>query len=87
MFMLTAIEEDGAYALVEDDGEKTLYFFQDEDDAVRYALLLEADGHPEMEVAEIDPALAIKTCHEYNYNYTIITPEEFVIPPRPDDSF
>ena len=52
MFMLTAIEEDGAYAVVEEDGEKTLYFFQDQDDAFRYALLLEADGHPEMEVAE-----------------------------------
>ena len=40
MFMLTAIEEDGAYAIVEEDGEKTLYFFQDQDDAFRYVILL-----------------------------------------------
>lgn len=86
--MLTPIEQEGAYAVVDEDGEKTLYFFQDEDDAFRYGLLLEADGHPEMEVSEIDPALAIRTCHEYNYNYAIITPDEFVIPPRPsNDSF
>lgn len=75
-------EEDGAYAVANDYGEKTLYLFQDEDDAERFVGLLEADDHPEMEVVEIDPELAIKACHQYNYKYAIITPEDFVIPPR-----
>ena len=88
MYMLTPYgDEDGAYAVVNKYGDKTLYFFQDEDDAERFVGLLEADDHPEMEVVEIDPELAIKTCHKYNYKYAIITPDEFVIPPRPDDYF
>ena len=33
-------DEDGAYAVENDYGEKTLYFFQDEDDAERFAGLL-----------------------------------------------
>ena len=64
-------DEDGAYAVADNDGDKTLYFFQDEDDAERFAGLLEADDYPEMEVVEVDPQLAIKTCHEYNYSYAI----------------
>lgn len=78
-------DEDGAYAVANDYGENTLYFFQDEDDAERFAGLLEADDHPEMEVVEVDPELAIKACHQYNYRYAIITPDDFVIPPRKYD--
>jgi len=73
---------DGAYAVRDPYGEKTLYFFQDEDDAERFAGLLEADDHPDLEVVEIDPELAIKACQEYNYKYAIITPDDLVIPPR-----
>jgi hypothetical protein len=80
-------ESDGAYAVTDDYGDKTLYFFQDEDDAERFVGLLEADDYPEMEVVEVDPELAIKTCHQYNYKYAIITPEDFVIPPRQYDTF
>ena len=29
----------GAYAVENDDGEKTLFIFEEEDDAVRYAML------------------------------------------------
>ena len=78
-------DEDGAYAVPNDYGERTLYFFQDEVDAERFVGLLEADDHPEMEVVEVDPELAIKTCHQYNYKYAIITPDDFVIPPRKYD--
>jgi hypothetical protein len=65
--------------------DKTLYFFQDEDDAERFAWSFRADDYPEMEVVEVDPQLAIKTCHEYNYRYAIISPDDFVIPPRKYD--
>lgn len=78
-------DEDGAYAVRDSYGDKTLYFFQDEDDAERFLGLLEAEDYQDMEVVEIDPELAIKTCHEYNYKYAIITPDDFVIPPRKYD--
>lgn len=78
-------EEEGAYSVIDDDGEKTLYLFEDEDDAERYAGLLEAEDYPEMSTVEVDDELAIKTCEMYGYNYVIITPNEFVIPPRKND--
>jgi hypothetical protein len=40
-----------------------------------------------MSVVEIDPELAVKTCNHFNYNYVIITPNDFVIPPRDDYFF
>ena len=88
MYILTLAgqEEEGAYAVEDQDGDKTLYFFQEEDDAERYAGLLEADDYPELSVVEVDPELAIKTCHQYNYSYLVITPNDFVIPPRNYDS-
>lgn len=83
MYMVTPYgDEDGAYAIVDTYGEKTLYFFQEEDDAERFAGLLEADDHPDMEVVEIDPELAIRACHQHNYRYLIVTSDDFVIPPR-----
>lgn len=87
MYMITPYgDEDGAYAVANDYGERTLYFFQDEEDAERFVGLLEADEEDlEMEVVEIDPELAIKACHQYNYKYAIITPDDFVIPPRKYD--
>lgn len=87
MFILAIAdkENEGAYAVTDADGEKALYFFEEEDDAERYAGLLEAEDYPEMTVIEVDDEMAIKTCEMYGYNYVIITPNEFVIPPRDYD--
>ena len=43
MFILSLIghEAEGAYAVTNDDGEKALYLFTHEDDASRYAGLLD----------------------------------------------
>ena len=59
--------------------------FEEEDDAERYKLLLESDEDNEMNVIEIDDALAIMTCKRYNYKYAVITPNDIVIPPKNDN--
>ena len=89
MYVLTISgqETEGAYAVTDPDGEKALYLFEDEDDAVRYGGLLEAEDYPEMSVIEIDKKLAIQTCYNYNYRYVIITPNDFVVPPIDYDNF
>jgi hypothetical protein len=85
MFMLTLKDQkdDGAYALHDRYGEKVLLMFEEEDDAVRYALLLKdsEDYGKEMEVVEIDEDLAIKACKLHNYKYSVITENDIVIPP------
>ena len=84
MFLLTLKDrkDDGAYAVQDQYGHKVLFLFEDEDDATRYALMLEDQEDAEMDVVEVDTELAIKTCRMYNYKYSIITPNDIVIPPK-----
>jgi len=83
MFILTinGRETEGAYSVLDDEGEHILYLFEEEDDAVRYAIMLEEDGYPEMHVIEIEDEVMIKTCEMHGYQYTLITPDDIVIPP------
>lgn len=86
MYLLTlkGKKEDGAFSVTNKFGEKILFLFEEEDDAERYAMMLEE--HPkyekEMEVVEVDDELAIKTCVMYNYKYAVITPDDIVVPPE-----
>ena len=89
MFILTVHgrESEGAYFVKDDDGEQILYLFEEEDDATRYAMMLEEDGYPEMHVIEIEDEVMIKTCDIHGYQYSIITPNDIVIPPDTDHDF
>ena len=75
MFILTVAgkENDGAYSVTDDDGNQILYLFEEEDDAIRYAIMLENSDYPEMHVLEVEDEVMIKTCQVHNYNYTVIT--------------
>ena len=88
MFLLTLKDrkDDGAYAVQNRYGDKVLFLFEEEDDAVRYALQLEEQEDEEMDVIEVDAALAIRTCKMYNYKYAVITPNDIVIPPKLNDN-
>ena len=83
MFLLTldSRKDDGAYAVQDSDGNKVLFLFEEEDDAVRYAMMLEDKGYPEMHVIEVEPATMIAMCETHEYDYTIITSNDIVIPP------
>jgi len=84
MFLLTLKDrkDDGAYAVQNRYGEKVLFLFEEEDDATRYALMLEDQEEQKMDVVEVDDELAIKTCKLYNYKYAVVTPDDIVIPPK-----
>ena len=87
MYLLTLNQrqDNGAYAVLNRYGEKVLFMFEEEDDAERYKLMLESDEDSEMNVIEIDDALAILTCKRYNYKYAVISPNDIVIPPKNDN--
>jgi hypothetical protein len=87
MFILTidGKEKEGAYAVLDEDGDQVLYIFEEEDDASRFALMLEDQDFPEMHVIEIEDDLMLKTCEIQNYRYTIITKDDIVIPPDHHD--
>ena len=83
MYILTVNgkENDGAYSVQDDDGEHILYLFEQEDDALRYAMMLEDEGSPVMHVIEVEDEVMIKTSQMHDYNYAVITPNDIVIPP------
>ena len=88
MFILTSKNsaEQGAYAVENQDKENVLFFFEEEDDADRYAMLLQADEDRSLAVMEIEEGLAIRTCKLYNYRYAVIKSEDIVIPPKLNDN-
>tara|TARA_B100001029_G_scaffold174188_1_gene174000 strand:+ start:876 stop:1154 length:279 start_codon:yes stop_codon:yes gene_type:complete len=88
MFLLASknSSQQGAYAVENKDGENVLFFFEEEDDADRYAMLLKVEQDRSLSVIEIEEALAIRTCKMYNYRYAVIKPDDIVIPPKLDDN-
>jgi len=83
MFIITVHgkETEGAYSVQDDEGQHILYLFEEEDDAMRYAMMLEDNGSPKMHVIEVDDEVMIKTCETHDYNYAVITPNDIVVPP------
>ena len=84
MFLLTLKnkKDEGVYAVDDKHGNLVLFLFQEEDDATRYAMMLEEDGDKKMVVVEIDDEIVFKTCRMNNYKYAVITPNDIVIPPK-----
>jgi len=84
MYLLTLKNkrDEGVYAVDDRRGNLVLFLFEDEDDATRYAMMLEEDEQKEMVVVEIDDDLALRTCKMNNYKYAVITPNDIVIPPK-----
>ena len=88
MYLLTLKhrQDDGAYAVLNRYGEKVLFMFEEEDDAERYAMMLNDDENTSLNVIEIEDALAIRTCKMYNYKYSVINPNDIVFPPPKNDN-
>ena len=84
MFILTLKDkkEQGAYAVQDGYGNHVLFLFEEEDDAERYAMMLHEQDDKEMVLVEVEDELALRTCKMYNYKYSIITPNDIVIPPK-----
>lgn len=74
-------EQEGAYAISNNHGDQILLMFEEIDDAVRYAGLLEADGFPPLVPAEVDFEGIVSMCEKMGYEYIVSTPDELAIPP------
>ena len=54
---------------------------------MRFAMQLEDKDYPEMNVMEVEDEVMIKTCEVHGYNYTVITPDDIVIPPDIENDY
>jgi len=75
-------ESEGAYAFIDSDGNKSLVMFEDEDDAERLGIMLEADDYPPLSVVEVDAEHLIDMCESMGNDYTIISSDELIVPPK-----
>ena len=89
MYILTIYgkETEGAYSVLDEEGDQILYLFEEEDDAMRFAMMLEEDGSPTMHVIEIEDEVMIKTCEMHDYKYSLISKNDVVIPPETEHDF
>ncbi len=89
MFILTIAgkEREGAYSVEDEHGDQILYLFEEGDDAERYVMMLEEQDYPEMHVIEVEPEMMTGVCNMHGYDYTIITPNDIVVPPMVNNDF
>ena len=82
MFILSVNTNDGAYAVENEEGQKVLFLFEEEDDAERYAMMLtlSEEDLPNLHVIEIPEDVAISACEAYNYPYAVISSNDLLIP-------
>ena len=59
----------------------TILMFQEEDDALRYAGLLEAQDFPEPKVEAIDSEEVEQFCRQADYDWKVVEPGQLEIPP------
>ena len=79
------MSQEGAYAVVNEYGEKVVFMFEEQDDAYRYAEQLEAQGDPPMVVIHVKDHVAFAACERSGTRYTVIGKDDVVIPPVKND--
>ena len=83
MFVLVDESSGGVYAVRDDDTiYRVVQIFVDKDDATRYYdMLVSANYRKELVVTEVEEDSVKQNCKTYGYKYTIISTDDFVIPP------
>ena len=61
---------------------RVIPIFQIEDDADRYLTMLEDRDYPAMTVVEMEDHVIIGACQDRGQKFSIITPDDFLIPPN-----
>lgn len=83
MYILTDKNTGGVYAVFDKHRVKTVQVFEEKDDAIRYQELLLADDlDDDLEVMEVELSTVAVNCENYGYGYSVITSNDFVIPPN-----
>ena len=72
----------GIYSVFDAKDQRIVPLFVEEDDADRYVMqLAEDEENPELEILEAEAEHIINSCRAQNQKYSIITPDDLIIPP------
>ena len=83
MYVITLKDNpQGIYSVFDSQEQRIVPIFVEADDADRYVMALEDDDeNPELEVVETEPDQIIHACRSQGQRFSIITPDDFIIPP------
>jgi len=83
MFIITLKDiPSGVYSVFDENEDRIIPVFEDEDDATRYLLQLEEDDEtPELEINGVDIDALVHACIVQGQKYSIISSDDFIIPP------
>ena len=83
MYVLTLENHtEGVYSVYDEQKNRVVPIFQIEDDADRYLTMLEDRDYPAMTVVEMEEHVIIGACQDRGQRFSIITPDDFLIPPN-----
>ena len=86
MFVLTvANHPEGVFSLHDDDETRVIPIWTQVDDAERYLMMLQEEDYPDMQVVEMEDHVIIGACQDRGQRFSIITPDDFLIPPDAPD--
>ena len=83
MFVLTLENHpDGVFSVFDSTDDRVIPIFIEGDDAERYLMMMEEDDdYPPMQVVEMEDHVIIGACQDRGQKFSIITPDDFLIPP------
>ena len=83
MFVITLKgHPQGIYSVFDAKDQRIVPLFVEEDDADRYIMqLAEDEENPELEILEAEAEHIINSCRAQNQKYSIITPDDLIVPP------
>ena len=83
MFVITLKDNpQGIYSVFDAKEQRIVPIFVEEDDADRYVMTLEDDDdNPDLEVVETEPEQIIHACRAQGQKFSIISADDFIIPP------
>tara|TARA_B100000902_G_scaffold240420_1_gene227731 strand:- start:155 stop:418 length:264 start_codon:yes stop_codon:yes gene_type:complete len=87
MYIITLEDHpDGVFSIFDDAEDRVIPIWIDNDDADRYLMMMGYDeDYPPMEVVEIEDHVIIGACQDRAQKFSIITPDDFLIPPEDSD--
>ena len=82
MFILTIEDHpEGVFSLHDDDENRIVPIWTKNDDAQRYLMMIQEEDYPPMQVVEMEDHVIIGACQDRGPRFSIITPDDFLIPP------
>lgn len=87
MFVLTIENHpEGVYSVFDESENRVIPIFLANDDAERYLMMMQSEeDYPPMQVVEMEDHVIIGACQDRGQRFSIITPDDFLIPPDDPD--